>query len=84
MITSCGWWPMAKRQIIDDIDDGPELDEMVCATGPGRRKRTTGALPELYADDNKIHRHCNGCGAEPLQFCHWPNGTERRAPCGGR
>lgn len=77
---------MAKRRhIVDDLDEDTDHDEMVCATGPGRRKRTTGAIPELYADDDKIHRHCANCGAKPLQFCHhWPSGAERRGPCGGR
>lgn len=77
---------MAKRQqhrTSHVIDDEPDSTTSY-ATGPGRRRWSTGAVAELYADDGAIDRHCGKCGAKPLEFCRWPNGTERRMPCGGR
>lgn len=71
-----------RRAMVNELVDEPDRDTN-CASGPGRRKRTTGAIVELYAD-GPIDRDCAECGAEPLQFCHWPNGTERRTPCLGR
>lgn len=48
--------------------------------GPGRRHSTTGANIEIYAD-GAIDLHCPNCGAQPLQFCRWPEGRERKLPC---
>lgn len=48
--------------------------------GPGRRRRTPGPNIEAYAD-GPIDRECSNCGAKPLEFCHCPDGTERKIPC---
>lgn len=63
----------------DDLDH--DLDDVrYCAIGPGRRRRTNGAIIDMYAD-GAIDRHCTGCGAKPLDFCRHPNGVERKIPC---
>ena len=57
---------MAKRvQLDDDPDSGTER----CAVGPGRRKRSSGAIIQAYVDYDAIDRTCDTCGAQPLQFC---------------
>ena len=48
--------------------------------GPGRRRRTADPVVEAYAD-GPIDRHCTNCGAQPLEFCHHPDGPLRKIPC---
>lgn len=65
-----------------DNERGTDLDDVrFCAIGPGRRRHSTGGILETYVDDDAIGRHCTDCGAQPLQFCRWPDGTERKIPC---
>lgn len=58
----------------------PDLDVKYYGTGPGRHRRTPGPVIEAYAD-GAIDRPCPNCGAQPLDFCHHPDGTQRKMPC---
>ncbi|MCX2931373.1 hypothetical protein ORI20_13900 [Mycobacterium sp. CVI_P3] len=55
------------------------------ATGPGRRTRSRGAVIEAYVDTEALDHKCpkpkGGCGADLGEFCHHPDGTERKMPC---
>lgn len=62
------------------IDVETDEDTTNYATGPGRRRITTGPVIEVYAD-GAIDRHCSGCGAQPLDFCRHSDGTPRKLPC---
>lgn len=66
---------MAEPDVLDDDDDLKYL-----ASGPGRRRRSAGPVLDAYAD-GPIDRHCDNCGAQPLQFCRHDNGTTRKIPC---
>lgn len=39
-----------------------------------------GPVMEAYAD-GALERRCGNCGAEPSQFCIFPDGTRRHIPC---
>lgn len=50
-------------------------------------KTTPGAVLETYADTYALDVDCTGpnsCGASAGEFCRWPNGRERKTPCGSR
>ncbi len=49
--------------------------------GRGCSRPATGPVLAIYLETGAFHRHCTQCGAEPHQFCHWPDGTERITPC---
>lgn len=55
------------------------------ARGPGRHTRSRGAVLDTYAETGADAYHCpepkGGCGAEPNELCHHPDGTERKMPC---
>lgn len=55
----------------------------------GRPPRSSpGAIIEVYADTEALDRQCppppRGCGADLGEFCRWPDGRERKTPCGPR
>ena len=39
-----------------------------------------GPVFAAYAD-GALNRRCGNCGAEPSQFCTFPDGTQRHVPC---
>lgn len=52
-----------------------------------RHDGTPGAVLETYADTYALDVDCTGpnsCGASAGEFCRWPNGRERKTPCGSR
>lgn len=55
------------------------------ATGPARHTRSPGAVVDAYLETEALDHHCpqpkGGCGASPGEFCHHPDGTERKMPC---
>lgn len=63
-----------------DVAPDTDGDARHFSRGPGRRRRTRDPVIEVYAD-GAIDRPCATCGAEPLSFCRWPDGTQRKLPC---
>lgn len=66
------------------MSDYVDLDD-TWHRGPGGT-RTRGPVIEAYIDTEALDRKCpppiaRGCGAEPGEFCKWPDGRERRTPC---
>lgn len=66
--------------MLDHDVDQDDTGAKYYAVGPGRRRRTPDPVIEIYAD-GAIDRPCTNCGAQPLDFCRWPNGEFRKIPC---
>lgn len=44
-------------------------------------RRRGDVIVRAYVDTGALDRPCDGCGAEPAQWCQTPDGRDRRVPC---
>lgn len=63
---------------LDDDDYDPYPPHYHAARPP---HRSPGAVIETYVDTDALEVPCPACDAALGDFCHHPDGTERKMPC---